>query len=89
MDISDVLREAGQLRFSRQKTGSKWRSIFLKREDVDVLITDVGLPDRSGEGARQKDARGNVNNDSAAGGSFATGRRPSKPLLADLETAKF
>mgnify|MGYP003117483063 FL=1 len=67
MDISDVLREAGHCVLEAENAASALD--LLKAEDVDVLITDVGLPDRSGE-ELAKDAR-ELNNDLPV--VFATG----------------
>lgn len=47
MDISGILRDAGHKVFATESAGSALN--LLKTETVDLLITDVGLPDRSGE----------------------------------------
>ena len=55
LDILEVLRDAGHSVFEAASAGSALE--LLKTETVDLLISDVGLPDRSGEELAQ-DARG-------------------------------
>tara|TARA_R110002049_G_scaffold29972_1_gene101855 strand:- start:24721 stop:27603 length:2883 start_codon:yes stop_codon:yes gene_type:complete len=54
LDISEVLRDAGHSVFEAASVGKALD--ILKTEIVDVLVTDVGLPDRTGEELAQ-DAR--------------------------------
>ncbi|KIN72734.1 hybrid sensor histidine kinase/response regulator [Sulfitobacter guttiformis] len=55
MDISEILRDAGHSIFEAANAESALN--LLKEEAVDLLISDIGLPDRSGEELAQ-DARG-------------------------------
>ncbi|PVA11363.1 hybrid sensor histidine kinase/response regulator [Pelagivirga sediminicola] len=54
LDMAEVLREAGCIALEAASAGKAFD--ILKAEVVDLLITDVGLPDRTGEELAQ-DAR--------------------------------
>ncbi|MGJ8547658.1 MAG: PAS domain-containing protein [Sulfitobacter sp.] len=81
LDISEVLRDAGHSVFEAASAASALD--LLKTETVDLLISDVGLPDRSGEELAQ-DARG-LNKDLPV--IFATGG-VDVPLAATLGNSK-